>query len=173
MTRAAVLVATVLSVAVTGVPAAQAVPLSEVEPAYLIGACWDPAQPVEQKPATLVYLCDHTSVMREMTWTSWGPDGATGTGIDDAVECQPNCAEGTRLANPIRVHAWNPQPATAAGCPAGVQFYTDFTVAYPEGVPPWVQPGTSWTEDVDYIVLDGMPAVHFKNQHPLSCTPNP
>ena len=59
--------------------------------AYLIGACWDPSQPVDQRPATLVYGCDKSSVMEDMTWTAWGADGAEGTGIDSAVECQPNC----------------------------------------------------------------------------------
>jgi hypothetical protein len=170
MMRAALVTAGLWAAAVAAVPAAQAVPVIE-DTAYLIGACWDPAQPVEERPETLTYLCDHTSTMREMTWTAWGPDGAAGTGIDDAVECQPNCAEGRRLVNPIAVHAWNPRPVE--GCPADVWFYSDYTVAYPEGVPPWVQPGTSWDENVDYILLDGVPAVHFKNQRPLSCTPNP
>ena len=141
--------------------------------AYLIGACWDPSQPVDQRPATLVYGCDKSSVMEDMTWTAWGADGAEGTGIDSAVECQPNCAEGAHLSNPIVVHAWNPQPAATPGCPDGVQFFGDYTVAYPQGVPPWVKPGTSWTEDVDYVYIDNMPAVHFKNQGPLSCTPVP
>ena len=151
-----------------GAPTAAADPT-----AYMFGACWDPSQPVAEKPATIVYGCDNSSVMQNMTWSSWGVDGAYGTGIDNAVECQPNCAEGKRLNNPIVVHAWNPEPADKPGCPAGVQFYTDFTVAYPEGVPPWVKPGTSWSADVDYINLNGLPAVHFKNQEPYSCTALP
>ncbi|OBF11361.1 hypothetical protein [Mycobacterium sp. ACS4331] len=171
MIRAALIAAGTCTLAVSGLAPASADPDASGETAYLIGACYDPSQPVTERPATLVYGCDHSSVMTDMTWTSWGADGATGTGIDDAVECQPNCAQGARLSNPIVVHAWNPQPPAAAGCPDGVQFYTDFTVAYPEGVPPWVQPGTSWTEDVDFIRLDGVPAVHFKNQGPLTCTP--
>ncbi|MDT5110635.1 MAG: hypothetical protein QOE20_2525, partial [Mycobacterium sp.] len=35
-------------------------------------------------------------------------NGAKGTGTDSSIECQPNCANGTRLTNPIAVHAWNP-----------------------------------------------------------------
>jgi hypothetical protein len=157
---------------ILGTPAAGAEP-PDADTAYLIGACYDPTQPVEEKPATLVYGCDNSSVMEDMAWTSWGAEGANGTGIDKAVECQPNCAEGKQLSNPIIVHAWNPKPAATPGCPTGVEFYSDYTVAYPEGVPPWVKPGTSWTEDVDYIYLDGLPAVHFTNQGPYSCTALP
>jgi hypothetical protein len=139
--------------------------------ANLIGACWDPSQPVDEKPATIVYGCDNSSVMQDMTWSSWDATGATGTGTDNAVECQPNCAQGQRLFNPIIVHAWNPLPPNKFGCPGGVDFYSDYTVAYPDTVPPWVKPGTSWSADVDYVYVDGLPAAHFKNQGPFSCTP--
>lgn len=139
--------------------------------AYLIGKCYDPSQPVEQMPATVVYGCDQTSVMQDMTWTSWGADGAQGTGTDNSLQCQPNCAQGQHLFNPIIVHAWNPKPAAKPGCPAGVEFYSDFTVAYPQGVPPWIKPGTGWGEDVAFIYVDGMPAVYFFDQGSFSCTP--
>lgn len=136
---------------------------------YLIGKCWDPSQPVEQQPTTVKYNCDGTSVMRDMVWTSWGADGATGTGTDASVECKPNCADGATLVNPIVVHAWNPKPA--AGCLANLQFYSDLTVAYPRGVPPWITPGTQWTSDTLFTTVDGMPAVHYINQSAQSCTP--
>lgn len=174
MTRAAVLAIIVGAMTFGVFPAAApaaADPPSDAPVAYLIGACWDPSKPVEQKPATIVYGCDSSSVMVDMTWTAWDGDGAQGTGTDDAVECKPNCAQGSRLANPIMVHAWNPLPATDLGCPADVQFYSDYTVAYPQGVPPWVRPGTSWTDGVDYVYVDGLPAVHFSGQRPYSCTP--
>jgi hypothetical protein len=29
----------------------------------------------------------------------------------------------------------------------------------------------SWDPNVDYTYVDGMPAVHFLNQRPFSCTP--
>ncbi len=141
--------------------------------AYMIGRCYDPSQPVTERPATVEYICDSTSIMENMTWTSWGPDGANGTGTDNSLECQPDCAQGPRLINPIVVHAWNPKAPITTGCPPDVQFYSDLTVAYPKGVPPWIKPGTSWSNTVDYITIDGMPAVHFTNQGPRSCTPLP
>lgn len=169
----AVVVSTAAVMAAFGLAAAPAAadPPAPDSTAYLIGACYDPSQPVQEKPATIVYGCDRSSVMQDMTWTSWGADGATGTGTDNAVDCQPNCAQGQRLLNPIIVHAWNPLPPNKFGCPDGVDFYSDYTVAYPDAVPPWVKPGTSWTEGVEYTYVDGLPAVHFSNQGPFSCTP--
>ena len=167
MIRAAVVTATAVMAAlgVVGSPAA----LADPTPAYMFGACYTPDLPVVEQPSSIMYGCDGTSVMQDMTWTSWGADGAEGTGSDSSVECQPNCAQGRRLVNPIIVHAWNPLPPKTTGCPDGVDFYSDYTVAYPQGVPPWVKPGTSWAADVDYVYVDGMPAVHFKEQGPLSC----
>lgn len=135
---------------------------------YLIGKCWDPSQPVTEEPTQVVYNCDGTSAMENMQWTSWGAD-ATGTGTDNSVDCQPNCATGARLFNPIVVHAWNPQ--TVAGCPPNLQFYSDITIAYPQGVPPWIKPGMQWSPDTYFVTIDNMPAVHFINQGVRSCTP--
>jgi hypothetical protein len=138
---------------------------------YMFGSCYDPSQPLQEQPQRVVYGCDSTSIMENMTWSSWGADGARGTGTDNAVQCQPNCAQGPHLNNPVVVHAWNPAPAGQRGCPDNAQFYTDFTVAYPAGVPPWVIPGTTWGPDVEYTYVDGMPAVHFFDQRPYSCSP--
>ena len=126
---------------------------------YLIGTCWDPSQPVVQEPTTVKYNCDGTSVMQDMTWTSWGAAGATGAGTDTSVECKPNCATGARLVNP------------ADGCPPNLQFFADLTVAYPQGVPPWIKPGTQWAPDTLFTTVEGMPAVHYINQSAQSCTP--
>lgn len=160
------------ALALCGAPTATAAPPPEAEATqYLIGACYDPSQSVAEKPATLIYGCDSSSIMEDMTWTEWGADGAKGTGLDNALQCQPNCAEGKRLLNPIIVQASKPLPPTRQGCPADLEFYSEFTVAYPETAPPWVKPGTNWTEDVEYIYVDGMPAVRFINQGPYSCIP--
>ena len=136
---------------------------------YLIGKCWNPSQPVEQEPTGVEYNCDGTAQMENMVWSSWGADGANGTGTDNAVQCQPNCATGAHLFNPIVVHAWNPRPAD--GCPENLQFYADMTVAYPQGVPPWIKPGTQWSQDTLFTTVDGMPAVHYIHQSAFSCTP--
>ena len=49
---------------------------------YTFGRCYDPAAPVQEEPQRVVYGCDSTNVMEEMTWSSWGAGGARGTGTD-------------------------------------------------------------------------------------------
>jgi hypothetical protein len=105
-----------------------------------------------------------------MSWTSWERGGAGGSGLDDSVECQPNCAVGQHLVNPIEVHAWNPRPAADPRCPAGVQFYADVVIAYPKTAPPWIKPGTTWSPGTDFVEYEGMPPLHFSNQQPYSCS---
>lgn len=137
---------------------------------FAIGKCVDPSQPALQRPTRFAYNCDETGVMEAITWASWGADGAQGTGTDSSVECQPNCAESTRLTNPIVVHAWNALSPKDVGCPAGVQYYSDMTIAYPKGGPPWITPGTTWTPGTEFVTVDGMPAVHFSDLIP-NCRP--
>jgi hypothetical protein len=78
--------------------------------------------------------------------------------------------QGTRLTNPVVVHAWNPLPPTSALCPEGVRFYSDLSIAYPKGAPPWIEPGTTWDVGTDFVTIDGMPAVHFSDLKP-NCRP--
>lgn len=137
---------------------------------YAIGKCITPEQPAQERPERFDYNCDGTGVMEDMTWTSWGDEGAEGTGTDTSIECKPNCAQGAKLTNPIVVHAWNPLPARNTDCPLGVGFYSDLTIAYPKGVPPWIQPGTTWDTGTDFVTVDGMPAVHFSDLKP-TCQP--
>lgn len=138
---------------------------------YMIASCYTLGDPLDQRPQQVLYNCDGSATMTDMTWSAWGAEGAIGHGIDKAVECKPNCAQGPLKVNPIEVRAWNPRPAADPACPAGVQFYSDLTIAYPEGVPPWIVPGTTWDDGVDFVTIDGMPGVHWSNQKPLSCQP--
>jgi hypothetical protein len=133
---------------------------------FAIGKCVDPSQPVPQQPTKFDYNCDGTGVMQDISWTSWGVDGATGTGTDASIWCQPNCAEGPLLTNPIVVRAWNPLSPSSSQCPAGVKFYSDLTIAYPEGVPPWIKPGTRWDDGTEFVTIDGLPAVRFSGLTP-------
>ena len=153
-----------------GSPVASAEPAEQGTTTFAIGKCYNPGQAMQQRPSSFAYNCDTTGVMEDMTWTSWGADGASGTGTDSSVECQPNCAEGPRLFNPVVVHAWNPVASTSPLCPTDVEFYSDLAIAYPKGVPPWIKPGTTWSPGTDFVTVDGMPAVHFSGLIP-SCTP--
>ena len=150
-------------------PVAEAEPQSETA-VYAIGKCFDLALPPPQRPTRFDYNCDGTGVIQDMTWTTWGVDGAKGTGTDSSTECEPNCAQGTRLTNPVVVHAWNPLAPNSALCPPGVRFYSDLSIAYPDGATPWIKPGTTWDEGTVFVTIDGVPAVHFSELKP-NCRP--
>jgi hypothetical protein len=150
-------------------PVAAAEPQPETA-VYAIGKCFDLALPPPQRPTRFDYNCDGTGVFQDMTWTTWGVDGANGTGTDSSTECKPNCAQGPRLTNPVVVHARNPLTPTSAPCPEGVSFYSDLSIAYPKGAPPWIKPGTTWDVGTDFVTIDGMPAVHFSELKP-NCRP--
>lgn len=143
-------------------------PSAGAEPAtdaarYAIGMCFDPQNPLPQRPATFDYNCDGTGVLHDMAWSTWDAQGANGFGTDISVECQPNCAQGPRLTNPVVVHAWNPLPSSSPACPPDARFYADMTIAYPSGVPPWIHPGSQWYPGTDFVLVDGAPAVHFSH----------
>ncbi|BBX62177.1 hypothetical protein MSAS_13510 [Mycobacterium saskatchewanense] len=92
-----------------------------------------------------------------MSWSSWGPQGADGTGTAVFKICDPNCAAGYQLTNPVVVHAWNPQPPRAdAICQAGLKIFADVILAFPKGAPP----PTAQKMNAQY---NGMPAVHYAN----------
>ena len=160
------LVSAVVGVAVTLATAGHVAAAPADATAYAIGKCFAVGDVPVVQPSRFAYNCDETGVMQDMTWSSWGTDGASGTGFDNAVECQPNCAQGTRLVNPIVVHAWNPTTPTKPGCPPGVQFFADMSIAYPKAAPPWIQPGTTWDTGTDFVTVDGMPAVHYSGLTP-------
>lgn len=166
MIRTFAVAASAVSLFGAGAPAASADPAEADGSAYAIAKCYDQGQPAAQRPASFAYNCDNTGVMADMTWSRWGSDGADGTGTDNSVQCQPNCAQGATLVNPIVVHAWNAETSPSATCPRDLAFYTDLTIAYPKGAPPWISPGTTWSPGTDFVTVDGMPAVHFSNSPP-------
>ncbi|MGZ4513780.1 MAG: hypothetical protein ACXVX5_03500, partial [Mycobacterium sp.] len=95
--------------------------------------------------------------LQDMSWSSWGPQGADGTGTAVFKVCDPNCAAGYQLTEPVVVHAWNPQPPRReAICQAGLRIFADMVLAFPKGVPP---PNVQ-RMNTQY---NGQPAVHFAN----------
>src|SRR5690606_40629065 len=72
-------------------PAGPADPAAEPHPvSYLIGRCYDPSQPVEERPERILSNCEGTGRMRELTWTQWDAESARGTVIAESDECKPN-----------------------------------------------------------------------------------
>ena len=126
---------------------------------FAIPGCYNPSVPPVERPKKLNVLgCASVAVaLQDMSWSSWGPQGADGTGTAVFKMCDPNCAAGYQLTDPVVVHAWNAQPPRPdAICQAGVKIFADMVLAFPKGVPP----PTAQKMDTQY---NGMPAVHYVN----------
>jgi hypothetical protein len=126
-------------------------------PYVAIPGCYNPSDPPTERPKRLNILgCASVAVaLQNMSWSSWGPRGADGTGTAVFKICDPNCAAGYQLTDPVVVHAWNPQPPRPeAICPVGLKIFADMILAFPKGVPP----PTAQKMDTQY---NGMPAVHY------------
>jgi hypothetical protein len=126
---------------------------------FAIPACYNPSvQPAERPKKLNVLGCASVAVaLQDMSWSSWGPQGADGTGTAVFKTCDPNCAAGYQLTDPVVVHAWNPQPPRPdAICQVGLRIFADLILAFPKGVPP----PTAQKMTTQY---NGMPAVHYVN----------
>jgi len=136
-------------------------PQTNTQPApptsFAIPACYNPSvQPAERPKKLNVLGCASVAVaLQDMSWSSWGPQGADGTGTAVFKICDPNCAAGYQLTDPVVVHAWNAQsPRPDAICQAGLKIFADMILAFPRGVPP----PTAQKTNTQY---NGMPAVHY------------
>jgi hypothetical protein len=126
---------------------------------FAIPGCYNRLVPPAPRPMKLNVLgCASVAVaLQDMSWSSWGPQGADGTGIAVFKVCEPNCAQGYQLTDQVAVHAWNPQPPrNDSGCPVGLNVFADMIVAFPHGAPP----ANVQTMNTRY---NGMPAVHYVN----------
>ncbi|ORB41110.1 hypothetical protein BST39_12775 [Mycobacterium paraseoulense] len=126
---------------------------------FAIPGCYNLSVPPVERPKRLNVLgCASVAVaLQDMSWSSWGSQGADGTGTAVFKVCDPNCAAGYQLTEPVVVHAWNPQPPRReAICQAGLDIFADMILAFPKGVPP---PNVQ-KMNAQY---NGLPAVHFAN----------
>ena len=126
---------------------------------FAVPGCYNLTVPPVERPKKLNVLgCASVAVaLQGMSWSSWGPQGADGTGTAVFKICDPNCAAGYQLTKPVVVHAWNPQqPRPDAICQVGLKIFGDMILAFPAGAPP----STAQKTNTQY---NGMPAVHFAN----------
>lgn len=57
-----------------------------------------------RKPEQLTRTCaDGGVLVYDIKWTRWSPYGAEGVGIFSVNQCDPNCADGSRLEASVRV----------------------------------------------------------------------
>lgn len=124
---------------------------------FALPGCYDAANPPVARPATLRFAAcaSGSTMLQNMSWRKWGPDGAEGDGNLSYRVCQPNCAAGYQGLARVVVVALHPQAASSdSSCPVGVQFYADLIVAFLDSVPP---------SDVFPVTTgyDGAPAAAF------------
>jgi hypothetical protein len=127
-----------------------------------IPGCYNPSvQPTERPKRLNVVGCASVAVaLQDMSWSSWGPQGADGTGTAVFKMCDPNCAAGYQITKPVVVHAWNAQPPRRdAICQLGLKIFNDMILAFPQGPPP----PSAQKMDTQY---NGMPAVHYVDYSP-------
>jgi hypothetical protein len=138
---------------------APAPPASPTSIGVAIPGCYNPSVPPADRPLKLnIVGCAGTAVaLQDMSWSSWGPQGADGTGTAVFKICQPNCATGYQVTAQVVVHAWNPQPPRAnSGCPVGLKIFADMILSFPKGVPPPTAQETN-------TFYNGSPGVHYTN----------
>lgn len=64
---------------------------------------WD-CESTVYKPESITLTCaDGGEIIHSITWTIWTSKKASGTGIYSINQCNPNCAEGQRLEEPVEV----------------------------------------------------------------------
>jgi hypothetical protein len=55
------------------------------------------------KPASIVLSADGGNIPYDLTWSQWNDHGAVGQGLVGIQSCNPNCAQGTTTARPVRI----------------------------------------------------------------------
>jgi serine/threonine-protein kinase len=131
-------------------PTAAPAPTPTTPGPIIIARCWSPGSALRERPSDLEYGCDGTGDLENMTWTSWGVDGADGTGTTLIETCEPDCADSPRIPYPVVVHAQGTSLAPAS-CRATFSYYSSLVIAYPQQTP-------SYRTDSTY---NGMPANQY------------
>ncbi|MFE3188064.1 hypothetical protein ACFXHA_03590 [Nocardia sp. NPDC059240] len=98
--------ATVLTVASVGLASAPFAAADDASP--LVNDCTTGRSNVE--PARILLACgDGNLTVRDINWSSWGPDTAEGDGTEYRVVCQPSCASGHEATASTHITLRNPR----------------------------------------------------------------
>jgi hypothetical protein len=78
------------------------------------------------RPKLLTLTCgDGDTVLKGLSWSSFGAATARARGTLVMNTCNPNCAQGKDVSYPVRVQATNPR-----GCKGGVRVYDKLTLQF-------------------------------------------
>ncbi|MFE6860924.1 hypothetical protein [Nocardia sp. NPDC057668] len=110
----AILVAALTAVTACGAGATESAPVSSTATAAPVASLAN-AEPVVQdcttypartvsKPVKMLLACGDGGLwVRDIVWSSWGPDTAQGEGTQDRRICEPDCATGKVASGPTRI----------------------------------------------------------------------
>lgn len=147
---------------------APAVPPPVTAPAdpyrYALPGCYYADDPPQVRPTTLSFqtCADGSRHLESMSWSSWGKEGAQGSGIFSFKVCEPNCADGHRAQYGVNVSAFDPAPAPLnSGCPTDMLFYSEMILTF-QAAPP---PSNEMPVDSTYL---GKPAMRFTSSQDAS-----
>lgn len=76
-----------------------------------------------------LYSGDSTGELKNMHWASWTSTGARGSGLNSVNDCNPNCADGSWHAYPVRVILSEPLRLSCGTIYTRAMFYQTETTA--------------------------------------------
>lgn len=164
--------AAVPSSAVTSTSVVQAEP-------FALPGCVRASYLVLQRPVSGNPTCNRQHRIFELRWSSWGPPGAEGTGIEEFTNCNPYCATGETFRNPVHVLFTGSTTApTDSRCPTTYRYYTQMVIAYPDRTDiPFPAASSDATSDPTAMTsiatrYNNMPAIRWNNLEIFCDSPN-
>jgi hypothetical protein len=93
------------------------------------------------RPKQLTLTCgDGNTVLKGLTWSSFGGTTAQAKGTFTTNTCKPNCASGKDVSYPASVTASSPKT-----CKGGVRVYNKLTLKFTGKVPSSISSQKNWT----------------------------
>jgi hypothetical protein len=93
------------------------------------------------RPKLLTLTCgDGNTVLKGLSWSSFGGPSAKAKGTFVINLCEPNCAEGKAASFPVTVKASDPR-----NCKGGLRVYNKLTLQFPGRTPKSTGGLSRWT----------------------------
>jgi hypothetical protein len=137
MTRAAAVALPAAAVLAAGVPlAANAVSTHQTTSAHQTTpqppadtvAVYNCLNKPQVRPTSFDVFCDGSNYLTKLNWSTWTLTEATGTGVEWADNCSPNCAQGKWTPSNVIVVLWRAEPVSGHNGQFG---YSKMTFLYP------------------------------------------
>ncbi|MFB8000951.1 hypothetical protein [Nocardia sp. NPDC056000] len=95
---------TVTSIAALAAAFAPAAVVNAAGPDPVVYDCTRTTDQAVQRPSNVLLACGDGGLwVKDITWTSWGPNTAEGDGTQSRRTCVPNCAQGGVATGPTHI----------------------------------------------------------------------